>query len=362
MTELRPVRVMIVDDDAESRALIAKVLSEGDDISVVGASTDGHRALIDVERLRPDVITLDLEMPQLSGFAFLRLLMARRPMPVIVVSGHGDREQAFRALELGALDFVAKPGASPEATLADLQSRLLGCVRSVRRLTNVRVSQRSVVSKPAGVGSRRAGERARRPSPAVACVVASTGGPGVIEAVLRGMESGFEGTVVIAQHMPARFTDSFAARLDRRCSASVREARDGERLMTGDVLVAPGQRNLELKREGEEVVVRVTDTAQSRPGMASLAPSGDALFATAAQVFGTAACGVVLSGMGVDGLAGSREIANAGGVVIVQAPETAVLPSMPASVLESGAANHVLPIPQIADEIRRFLARFAWTR
>lgn len=360
MTELPPIRVMVVDDDAESRALISQVLGGCEDIRVVGVSTDGHRALLDAERLRPDVITLDLEMPHLGGFAFLRLLMARRPTPVIVVSGRGERDQVFRALELGALDFVAKPGASPEATVLDLRSRLLMCVRSVRRLTKVRVSQHCIAdTKQAPRLSQAERGRGPRPARSVACVAASTGGPGVIETMLRGLAPGFEGTIVIAQHMPARFTESFAARLDRRCAVAVREARDGERLMTGEVLVAPGQRNVILERRDSEVIVRVVTPGGLTQGLASLAPNADVLFGSAAAVFGTAACAVVLSGMGTDGLAGSGEIAKAGGRVLVQEPASAVLPSMPSSVVESGSSTGVHPVADLAGELGLFFVRFA---
>ncbi|MGB1698958.1 MAG: chemotaxis protein CheB, partial [Nannocystaceae bacterium] len=296
MAETEPIRVMIVDDDPASRVLISRVLDGCEDVRIVGSSSDGHRALVDVERLRPDVITLDLEMPQLGGFAFLRLLMARRPTPVVVISGQGDRELAFRALELGALDFVAKPGVTPDATILDLQARLLMCVRSVRRLTNVRVSQHAIT--PTKLAETPPPERPLRKSQvaAVACVVASTGGPGIIEAMLGELNPDFDGVVLIAQHMPARFTESFATRLDRRCAVSVREACDGEVLQRGHVLIAPGQRNVELEREGAEVIVRVRDASDSRQGMAALAPSGDLLMASAARVFGSSTCAVVLSG------------------------------------------------------------------
>lgn len=359
MTESPPIRVMVVDDDAKSRALISDMLGAHADITIVGASTDGHRALLDAERLRPDVITLDLEMPQLGGFAFLRLLMARRPTPVVVVSGRGDHEQAFRALELGALDFVAKPGATPEATLVDMEQRLLRCIRSVRRLTHVRVSQRmSPLGTPPVRASPPEGRERQQAARAVACVASSTGGPGVIEAVLTAVELGGAGAIVIAQHMPAAFTESFAARLDRRCVVPVREARDGERLVAGDVLVAPGQRNLELVRERHEVVVRLSTPPRAKAGMASLAPSGDMLLASAASAYGTAACGVVLSGMGEDGREGSRAIAAAGGLVLVQDPSQAVLPSMPTSVLEAGVTAHVRPTSDLAREIVHFFERF----
>jgi two-component system chemotaxis response regulator CheB len=316
--------------------------------------------LLDTERLRPDVITLDLEMPQLDGFAFLRLLMARRPTPVVVVSGRGDHEKAFRALELGALDFVAKPGATPEATLVDMEQRLLRCIRSVRRLTHVRVSERArtVQNPPAHVSPTKREER-QRAARAVACVASSTGGPGVIEAVLTAVARGGTGAIVIAQHMPASFTKSFATRLNRRCQMPVREARDGERLVAGDVLVAPGQRNIELVRDGHEVVVRLSMAPETKGGMASLAPSGDMLLASAASAFGTAACGVVISGMGEDGREGSRAIAAAGGIVLVQDPSQAVLSSMPTSVLDGGITARVRPTSELGGEIVQFFERFA---
>ncbi len=335
--------VLVIDDSATNRRALAEIFEATDDVKVCARASDGEEGLRKVAELRPDVITLDLEMPRLDGFGFLRLLMASTPTPVIVISSYAHKTDVFRALELGAFDFIAKPGPSP-AEHQHFRASLLEKVRAVRLIR--------------GSAGRAAAPPSRLPAPAggeprlVLAVAASTGGPPAIQQLLDALAGAPSTSVLVCQHMPPRFTQAFAERLDRRGSFRVKEAGDGDLVEAGWVYIAPGGRHL---------------TAHARPGGLRLAtpdahvadkyvPGADRLFQSLAAAIGARAVGVVLTGMGSDGAAGTLAVSKAGGTVWAESEETAVIYGMPKEAIATGGVTRVLPLPQLGAALKE-LAR-----
>ena len=355
--ESSKLRVLVVDDSAYNRQTLAAMLEADPGIEVIGRASNGKEALRMVFDLQPDVITLDVEMPEMDGYAFLRVLMAKRPLPVLVVSGHSERDNVFRALELGALDFIAKPGRQIGPDLRMIQEDLLAKIRVVRRLSVVRLlqraqhlaeqrSDRSTTEVPAIESGRfeTAAAQHRGPPLGLLGIAASTGGPPAIQQLLCALPLVLPISILVAQHMPARFTRAFAARLDKICSFHVCEATDGQLLQAGVVYIAPGASNIEVET-GPDKVTRVR-LRPPKPG-ATIVPSGDLLFKTAADAYGPRFCALILTGMGSDGAEGVRGIGQAGGSVIAQDEETSVVWGMPGAAAELGAAHLQLPLPRI---------------
>lgn len=341
----RVLRVLIVDDSATSRSALAHLVVSSGKGQVAGEATNGEEGLALAESLCPDVVILDLEMPRMDGFTFLRVLMARRPTPVIVVSSSSQKADVFKALELGALDFVAKP---ERGTLDAIRSELMekcDLVRSLR-LENLE--------------PRRMPDREPRPlldpvEPArVAVIAASTGGPQAIQRLLEELAGNLELGILIAQHMPERFTRAFAERLGRTSRFNSREAEDGDVVAAGCVLVAPGGRNLELARDGEGVLRAIVSEPKPGQGEPRYSPSADALFASAARTLGPRLCAVVLTGMGRDGQAGARAVHGAGGLVLAESAESAVVYGMPEAAISAGVVDEVLPLDGLARRLARF--------
>jgi two-component system, chemotaxis family, protein-glutamate methylesterase/glutaminase len=337
------VRVLVVDDSAYNRRTISELLEEIEGIEVVGKAVDGNDALRLVAELEPDLITLDLEMPRMDGFTFLRLLMARRPTPVIVVSGYANQENVFRALELGAVDFIAKPARMVTADLSSIRSEIRRVVNVARKLS------------PHSLGAARARVRSDSTRAPVAKVVtggipqrlvaigASTGGPSALVEIFRHFPSTLRGAVIVAQHMPERFTTTFAERLDRVSGLSVREASGRTELFAGTALVCPGGRCLHVRREGERFFAEVV-----HPGPDDrYVPSVDRLFTSVAEAAGERAIAAVLTGMGDDGARGAVSLKARHGRVFIESPETAVIYGMPGAVERVGAFDEMLPLRQL---------------
>lgn len=339
-----PLRVLVVDDSAYNRRSIAKAFAKSGSVKVVGNAADGNEALRLTYDLKPDVITLDLEMPKMDGFSFLRVLMGSRPTPVIVVSSYGGKENVFRALELGAVDFVAKPegGPSSEAGFSEL----------VEKVSMFR-STRAVNVKPSTVPA--APPRRRREMPTLAeaalespdyvvGIVSSTGGPSSLSQLFSQLSGRGSYSVLIAQHMPERFTRTFAERLNRQTMLSVSEAQQADPITTQRAFVCPGRQCMEVERttNGEYRVRLLAPKEEDR-----YVPSGDRLLSSVARIAGRRAIGVILTGMGDDGVEGARAIAQAGGTVIAESEETAIIYGMPRVVVQEGLAQHVLPLQDI---------------
>ena len=360
------VRVLVVDDSAYNRQTISAMLESDPMVEVIGRASNGKEALRQAFDLMPDVVTLDLEMPEMDGFAFLRLLMAKRPLPVIIISSHNERDNVFRALELGAMDFIAKPARHIGPELRAIQDDLLMKISMVRRLSVVRLLaraqalveqrlERTTGELPAYESGRHdANLIANNQMVGVLGIAASTGGPPAIQQLLCALPPTLPLAILVAQHMPARFTRAFAARLDKICAFQVVEASDAQVLRAGVVYIAPGAANLEVEVAGPGGArVRVRPP---RPG-ASIVPSGDLLFKTAGDAFGPRFCALILTGMGSDGREGAELARRVGATVLAEDPRTAIMPGMPGSAIEAGVVDQVLALEELPVAIQRFADR-----
>ncbi len=337
MASSTPIRALVVDDSVNARRAIARILGAESEIAIVGEAADGQEALRLAIALRPDVILLDLEMPRMDGFTFLRFLRTQvGDTPVLILSRHRGPRDVQRALELGAHGFAPKPGQNASADSDDTFA-LLDQIRAVGRAGSKAVEP--------------AAEPRRSPSLPFRVVLlgASTGGPAAIQRVLEALPEGLPLCLLVAQHMPARFTPAFAERLDRVSSFSVFEAREGDELAPGLCLVAPGGHSLVVTGQ-RSPVVHLAPRGKGR----RYVPSADMLFSSAAEALGTRALGVVLTGMGNDGCEGLKALRRAGARTIAEAQDTAVVFGMPKAAIESGAAQEVLPLPEIIHSIVEF--------
>jgi two-component system chemotaxis response regulator CheB len=348
-TTRRTIRVMVVDDSEATRATIAGILRSAPDVEVVLSTGDGEEALRQAFLERPDAICLDLEMPRMDGFTFMRLLMARQPTPVIVVSSNTRRQDAFKALELGALDFISKPERGGD--LGPIRAELLAKIATVRALRMDNLEAQAA-------RGREAPSIAEVPAPAtlrLVVIAASTGGPTAVARLLGQLRADLPLAIAVAQHMPENFTRTFAERLDRTTAFDVREAEEGDTLSAGRVLIAPGGRHLRLVRQGPlRSGTLQASLVERQPGEARYCPSADLLFQSAAAAWGDQVCGVILTGMGNDGRAGVGAVRAAGGVTIAESEKTAVVYGMPKEAVESGNVDEVLALERIAERLARF--------
>lgn len=348
----RLLRVLVVDDSALNRDEMVMSLQNTGDAEVVGVAGDGSEALQMVTQLRPDVITLDLEMPKMDGFSFLRVVQNVWPCPVIVISSCSADRSVFRALELGAVDFVSKPQTSAE------RRNLFGNVMR-EKLDVVRALTPGVWSKPPATEY----VRNAPPSPPRKLVgttprhfivmAASTGGPTALTTILSQLHADAHVAVLVAQHMPDTFTRTFAERLDRHCALEVSEARSNQPILGAAALVCPGRRCLEVRSDGKQFVSEIRfPNANDR-----YVPSADRLFTSVASLVGKNTIGVVLTGMGDDGMEGARAIFAAGGTVIAEAAETAVVYGMPQAAVKAGVVRRSLPLGDIATYLNDLMSR-----
>jgi two-component system chemotaxis response regulator CheB len=342
MKRRSPIRVLVIDDSAFSRQAIIRMLRASPLVDVVGIARDGEEALHKTFELKPDLITLDLEMPKMDGFTFLRLVMRKRPTPVIVISGRAGEEQVFRALELGAVDFLAKPTPRAAPELVEIERELIRKVHAVRELRIEKVRER-VDSMPPHVA--RLAERVA--GPRVVAIGSSTGGPAALMQIFGAFSEPPSCAFLVAQHMPAGFTEGFAERIDRLTPLRARQAAGGEEPSAGSVLVAPGGWHMELESQKGRVVTRIV----SPETQDKYAPSVDRLFVSAAKHYGRALVAVVLTGMGDDGRVGVSAVKESGGLVLAESEETAVIFGMPQQAIRTGAVDHVLPLHEIVASI-----------
>ena len=357
----RKIRVIVVDDSALVRSLLAEIINRQPDMECIGAANDPLVAREMIRELNPDVITLDVEMPRMDGIDFLGRLMRLRPMPVVMISTlteHGA-DVTLRALELGAVDFVSKPRIGLVNGLNELATQI---VDKVRVAALARVRRLLPVAPAAGAGARAAGRAALSPftalSPApppapallgagatekLVCIGASTGGTEAIREILQRLPADMP-AVVITQHMPPGFTTSFAARLNSLCQLTVKEAMHGERILPGHAYIAPGGRQFSIGRSGANYVAVVEDS----PPVNRHRPSVEVLFKSAAAVAGRNAYAIMLTGMGNDGAAAMREMKDAGSYNYVQDEASCIVFGMPREAIAQGAAHEVLPLNAIA--------------
>jgi two-component system chemotaxis response regulator CheB len=338
------IRTLVIDDSAFSRQAITRMLEASPLVEVVGVARDGEEALRKTFELQPDLITVDLEMPRMDGFTFLRVVMSKRPTPVIVISGRTGEDDVFRALELGAVDFVGKP--SPRATpeLNNIEQELVRKVHAIRDLRIEKVQTR-IGAVPTAIRE----ESGLSPlAPKVVAVGSSTGGPAALMQIFSAFPSAPQCSFVVAQHMPAGFTRGFAERIDRLTRLRAIESEGGEILSPGTVLIAPGGKHLEFESAGGDVVTKLVATDDRD----KYTPSVDRLFESAAKHLGADLLAVVLTGMGDDGRSGVRSVNLAGGSVIAESESTAVIFGMPQQAIRTGLVDRVLPLGEIAAAIQ----------
>jgi len=353
------IKLLVVDDSAYNRRNIADIFVGHPDVEIVGKAADGEEALRLAVLLKPDVITLDLEMPRMDGFTFLRILMAKQPTPVIVVSSYAQKENVFKALELGALDFVTKPDRQITNDVTGLKEQILPKVLQLRgaRPALARFSQLRRI--PSGIFSDGAtpstAPSARVPTYIaprfLVAIASSTGGPSALLEIFGRIPASTTAAFVIAQHMPDKFTRTFAERLAKRGQIRTTEAQDGDRVPARAGFVCPGRQCMEVASSGGEMRLRVGPPSAND----KYVPSGDRLLRTAALAGGSRTVGVILTGMGDDGVEGARAIREAGGTVIAESQESAVVYGMPGSAVRAGVVSRELSLTQIAD----YLAQLA---
>ncbi len=337
-----PIKVLIVDDSAVVRKVLTEELSRYPNIRIVGTAVDPFAARDKIVKLSPEVLTLDLEMPRMDGLSFLAKLMKYRPMPVVVLSSLTPRnsETALKALDLGAVAVLAKPSSS--FSVEDLSGAL---VRAIRAAVTADIRP-AVAATAADVRRSRLDAELRQTTYKVLALGASTGGTRALEVVLGRLPAGTCGTVIV-QHMPEKFTRSFAQRLDQSCAMTVREAQHNDRVIPGTALIAPGNRHMLLVREGGNYVVKLKDG----PPVHYQRPSVDVLFKSVARHAGRNALGVILTGMGADGASGLLDMRQQGAFTAAQDEKSCVVFGMPRAAIEKDAVDRVVSLEDIADTV-----------
>ncbi len=339
------IRVLVVDDSALMRKLIPAILAREASIEVVGTAMDGAFALKKIEELKPDVVTLDLEMPRMDGMETLRLIMQRAPLPVILFSTHSKEGgyATFKALAIGAVDFLAKPKDAAAGRLDEIADRLIAKIKVAKRAAGRKLPPAVIQETSAP----KKGVRAALPPRRVIAVGISTGGPNALQFVLSQIPADFQSAIVIVQHMPEGFTEMFAKRLDECCALEVHEARSGDLLLAGRVLICPGNRHIMVRNMPRGGMVVLSDG----PPVNGHRPSADVLFHSVAQEFGLTAVGVLMTGMGDDGAEGLGAIKAAGGMTIAQSEDTCVVSGMPRAAILKGYASKIIPLDGLGSHL-----------
>ncbi len=349
------IKVMIVDDSALVRQVVSKALARDAGIEVVATASDPVFAIEKLRTAWPDVIVLDIEMPRMDGISFLRKVMTERPTPVIICSSLAETgaQATFDAMAAGAVTIITKPKAGLKGFLEDSANDIVQAVRTAAR-ANLRAlpraqaaasapQHRPKISVDAMLAPGTPGAMARTTDQLIA-IGTSTGGTQALETVLTRLPATCLG-IVIVQHMPEKFTAMFAERLNSLCEIEVREARDGDRVVPGRALIAPGGRHMLLKRSGAQYIVEVTDG----PLINRHKPSVDVLFRSVAKFAGSNALGIIMTGMGDDGARGLKELHDAGARTIAQDEASCVVFGMPREAIKLGAADEIMPLSRIPE-------------
>ncbi len=342
------IKVLVVDDSAFMRKALSSMLQEDPEIKVVGTARDGMEAIQMIRDLKPDVVTMDVEMPRMDGITALKEIMSKNPVPVIMVSSLTTEgaKVTLEALELGAIDFIPKNLAELSVNIVKIKGML---VEKIKTIGKRGVVKRKVVPRPAEVPKieppkvRVTTER----KVGLVSIGTSTGGPKALQEIIPKLPKDFPVPIVIAQHMPPNFTRPFAERLDQLSQLSVKEAEEGETIKPGIVYIAPGRGHMRLKRRGIETYISISEDREEF----IYRPSVDALMISVAECFPGRSLGVILTGMGNDGAHGCKKIKESGGRVFAQNEETCVVYGMPRAVVELGVADKVVPLEEMAGEI-----------
>lgn len=347
---MKKVRVLVVDDSALMRKLIPQMLETDSSIEVVGTAMDGTFCLKKIEELKPDVVTLDLQMPGMNGIDTLKEIMRRNPLPVIVVSSHSTEGASvtFKALGLGAFDFVTKPQ-DASTHMAEAAKELIAKIKAAAECKVVRPGSFKLSAPVEKLSS----SKSAPPLSKLVAIGISTGGPQALEYLLAQLPPDFPGAIVVVQHMPEGFTEMFARRLDELCSLRVKEAQSGDTLQAGRVLICPGSRHIKVKRLPMGDIAILNDEVRVNGHR----PSADVLFYSAAEEFGAQAIGVIMTGMGDDGAEGLGAIKKAGGMTIAQSEESCVVYGMPKAAFERGYATRVVALDVLGSTLQALCGR-----
>lgn len=364
---MRPVKVLVVDDSSLMRRLISRLLEEDKDIQVIGTAADGLEALLQIKALRPDVVTLDVEMPKLDGIATLRRMLVECPTPAVMLSAHTHEgaRATMDALSAGAVDFVAKPSSSAELPkmVEDLKTKVKVAARvSLRRIVRSTAPPPRPTQRPT-VPTTTAPKPVTPVTPIrkqVSCskidlvvIGCSTGGPAALQQIIPYLPANLPAGVVVVQHIPVGFSKSMAEHLDKKSAISVRHAEEGDEIKPGQVLVAPAGFDLNFKPRGNGATITLSNFGSAlKPG--GFRPSVDWVMKSAAEVYGCRTLGVLLTGMGRDGAQGMLAIKEQGGPTVAEHESSCVVYGMPRAAVELGAAKKIVPLPQIAQEIQAF--------
>ncbi len=361
------IKILVVDDSAFMRKAITMMLESDPAIKVIASARDGEEGVEKALKLKPDLITMDIEMPRMDGLAALKKIMATHPMPVMMLSSltTDGADATLDALELGAVDFIPKQLSFVSLDIVKIQDELLAKIKNIvarkhtimssikRRLKAAQAAgKKHTATRSAGIIKSPISNLARgitkRNHPiSIIAIGSSTGGPLALQSVIPKLPRNLPVGVVIAQHMPAKFTKSLADRLDSLSQVTVVEARGGEEIEAGVVYIAPGQKHLMVKKSGTKSIVIV----QTYPESAMYKPCVDILMSSVSDIYGKTAMGVILTGMGHDGVDGLKKIKSKNGIIIAQNEDSCVVYGMPKAVVEAGIANHIVSIDDIGNEI-----------
>ncbi|AEG59483.1 protein-glutamate methylesterase/protein-glutamine glutaminase [Desulforamulus ruminis] len=356
------VKVLVVDDSSLMRRLISRLLEEDKEIKVIGTAADGLEALQQIKALKPDVVSMDVEMPKLDGIATLRRVMRECPVPIVMLSAHTHEgaRATMEALSAGAVDFVPKPSKSTElpVMVADLKTKLKVAARvSMRRVARPVLPPRSTISRetapPAPPKVPALPIRKQRNCAKIDLVVigCSTGGPAALQQIIPFLPANLPAGVVVVQHIPVGFSKSMAEHLDKKSGITVRHAEEGDEVKPGLVLVSPAGYDLSFKAKGSGTAITLSNQgAPLAPG--GFRPSVDWVMKSAAEVYGCRAMGVLLTGMGRDGAQGMLAIKQQGGPTMAEHESTCVVYGMPKAAVDLGAAQKIVPLTQMAQEIQ----------
>jgi two-component system chemotaxis response regulator CheB len=360
----RKIRVLIVDDSASVRMTLSEIISSDPDLEVMATAADPYVA---VERIRqevPDVMFLDIELPRMDGLTFLRKIMSQRPIPVVICSSLAEAgsDTLMQALEAGAVDVVTKPRVDTaeflkesrmricDAAKAAAHAKFRGVHKPAPRLTvEAKLNADAII--PPHSEARAASQRAKMPvTEPIICIGASTGGTEALREVLEALPATTPG-IIIVQHMPEKFTNAFARRLNGICAMEIKEAEDGDVVQAGRVLIAPGNLHMALHRAGSRYTVNIVEG----PHVSRHRPSVDVMFRSASQAAGKNAMGIILTGMGDDGARGLLEMRQAGSYTVAQDEESSIVFGMPKEAIQRGAAAKVVALNRVANEINTYV-------
>src|SRR5688500_14610065 len=341
------ISVLVVDDSAYNRVTISRLLESHAGIRVVATAVNGEDGIKQLLRHNPDVVTLDLEMPVMDGFAFLRWTMANHPTAVIAVSSKASDRSVFKALELGALDFIPKPGGRVSPRLPEIEQDL---VRKVMQVVDVRMEnlRRRVQEDEQRSAAVPASAPAVSGRISLVAIGTSTGGPPALQYLFESLPE-LPVPFVIAQHMPPNFTRLFAERVNKLTTFEVKEAEEGEELLRGTVYIAPGGQQMEVRRDGLILCAKIFEASPNELH----SPSVDRLFESASEACGERLVALVLTGMGDDGARAVRKVHERGGHTIAESADTAIIFGMPGEAIKTGCVNEVLPLGEIPGAIVR---------